>query len=71
MDSVQRNGIYFINFLCLSVLSKFKDKKKSAFHHQSGKTEAERDLIFGIGTRSETGFFENKFVFGKKFGTRG
>jgi hypothetical protein len=55
---VQRNGIYFINFLCLSVLSKFKDKKKSAFHHQSGKTEAEPDLIFGIGTRSETGILK-------------
>jgi hypothetical protein len=67
---VQRNGIYLINFLCLSVLSKFKDKKKSAFHHhQSGKTEAEPDLIFGIGTRTETGILKNKFVLGKKFGT--
>jgi hypothetical protein len=67
---VQRNGIYFIKFLCLSVLSKFKDKKKSAFH-QSGKTEAEPDLIFEIGTRTETGILKNKFVLGKKFGTRG
>jgi hypothetical protein len=67
---VQRNGIYFINFLCLSVLSK-KDKKKSAFHHQSGKTAAEPDLIFGIGTRTEIGILKNKLVLGKKFGTRG
>jgi hypothetical protein len=65
---VQRNGIYFINFLCLSVLS--KDRKRSAFH-QSGKTEAEPDLIFEIGTRTATGILKNKFVLGKKFGTRG
>jgi hypothetical protein len=34
--------------LCLFVLSKFKDKNKSAFHHQLGKIEAEPDLIFGV-----------------------
>ncbi len=53
-----------------SVLSKFKDKKRSAFH-QSGKTEAEPDLIFGIGTRTETGILKNKIVLGKTFATRG
>jgi hypothetical protein len=49
----------FLFFLNL----KIKRKVPSIINQE--KTEAEPDLIFGIGTRTETGILKNKFVLGK------